>query len=72
MSMSNTRSKADEAPRQKPDGILRVTTGTLKLPEGLETDQKARDDGMNRLVLVIVAGALILIAVIAWLISMGQ
>jgi hypothetical protein len=51
---------------------LRVTTGTLRLPEGLETDRKASGDAINRVVLLIVAGALAFIAVVAWLIHMGQ
>jgi hypothetical protein len=58
--------------RPKPDGVLRVTTGTLRLPEGLETDRKASGDAINRVVLLIVAGALAFIAVVAWLIHMGQ
>ena len=58
-------------PRPRPDGVLRVTTGTLRLPQGLEPEE-AKDDAMNRVVLLVVAGALAFISIIAWLIYMGQ
>ena len=49
-----------------------MTTGTLKLPEGLETERKASDAAINRVVFLIAGGALVFIAVIAWLIYLGQ
>ena len=71
--MSETEQRGDAPPpRSRPDGVLRVTTGALKLPEGLEADRRASGDAINRVVLVIVAGALIFIAIIAALIYMGQ
>jgi hypothetical protein len=52
---------------ERPD-VIRITTGSLKLPESVAGDatSKAR---MNGVVIVVVAIALAFIAFIAWLIS---
>jgi hypothetical protein len=72
MSDSEERGQPDTAPSAKSDGVLRVTTGTLKLPEGLETERKANDQAINRVVLLIAGGALVFIAIITLLIYLGQ
>jgi len=74
MSKSRKRSAPAEARDERPrtDGVLRVTTGTLKLPEGLESDEEAKHNAMNRVAIVIVASALAFIAIIAWLVYIGQ
>jgi hypothetical protein len=74
MSDSKNRSEPQEAAdaRLQPDGVLRVTTGSLKLPEGLAAEHTASEHAIDRVVLVIVVLALTFIGVIAWLIHMGQ
>ena len=71
-----TRSpKGNDEPVEDPEAqaadrdVLRVTTGSLKLPEGLDAEKGTSRDPINRVVFVILALAIAFIAFVAWLIS---
>ena len=49
------------------DDVIRVTTGSLKLPESITNEAGKRE--MNKVIFIVVAIALAFIAVIAFLIS---
>ena len=51
------------------DEVIRVTTGSLKLPDAITNEASNR--AMNRVVLVVVAVAVAFIAFIAYLISVN-
>ena len=64
------RDDGEAAERPRDGGVLRVTTSTLKIPEGLETSTSTR--GTDRVVLVVLGLCVLFIVVIAWLIHGGQ
>jgi hypothetical protein len=70
--MSDERQKPEPQERRSEGGVLRVTTGSFRLPEGLEAEKTPDRDRIDAVVVVIVALALVFIAFIAWLIHGGQ
>jgi len=58
----------DNGPSEKP--VMRVTTGSLSVPEGFAPDTDGREhQAIDRIAAALVAGAIMFILFIAWLIS---
>jgi len=56
--------------RARDEGVLRVTTSSLKIPDGIESTDAS--EGTDRVVLVVLTMAIAFIVFIAWLIHGGQ
>ncbi len=59
-------------PAQSAGGVLRVSTGSLKIPDGIETDDDSQRRNVEPIVVGVVVAALAFIALIAWFIHTGS
>ena len=60
---------ADEPTKQQPEGVIRVGTGDLNLPNGIDLEEDDPNAPSPNLVfIVIIAIAIAFIAIIAWII----
>jgi hypothetical protein len=55
------------------EGVLRVTSGALKIPEGIVTGEEPEEERQSMMVLLLIVGfSILFIAFIAWLIANGN
>ena len=65
--------KAEEGAPNEPEGVVRVTTGSFRIPAGISTEGKdAEPSGEWIAVLVVVAAACAFIGFITYLIATGS
>jgi hypothetical protein len=69
---ANAMHEVDESDVDK-DGVVRVNTGSLSMPEDLATEgEYKKTRGANMVFVVILAVMLAFIAVVAWLVANSQ